>query len=136
MAGLELPAHVVSTDAEGEAVVELVQLERYRDGNAQWETGEIPESVRKEVMARDGNTCRFCGSYVEHPALHHVRYRSQGGKNHPDNLISLHWMFAPRCHEKIHGNKGRWQELGLQVIKTPGVTMLQLERWQRTRRRT
>ena len=133
---LERPS-LFSTDAEGEPVVELSQLEAFRDGDARDETKAIPESVRREVMERDGGICRFCGTHAESPALHHVVYRSQGGKNIPENLITVHWMYAPRCHERMHGPKARlYRPLGLQVIKTPGVTVLQLERWQRTRRRT
>lgn len=135
---LEVLADAASADVEREQVVEhaIAQLElpKLRDGDAKWEMGEIPADVRAEVLARDGGSCRFCGTYVEHPALHHIRYRSEGGKNHPDNLISLHWMFAPRCHERMHGRKKLWQPIGLQVVNTPGLTMLQLERWQRTRR--
>lgn len=134
---LELQASAASASAEREQVVELASLEldKIKDGDGRNETLSVPDSVRAEVMERDGNICRFCGGYVEHPALHHIRYRSEGGRNVPENLISLHWMYAPRCHEKIHSLKRLWQPLGLQVVKTPGVTMLQLERWQRTRRR-
>ena len=135
---LELQASAASTGAEAEQVVELasLELEKYRDGDGRDETLSIPASVRAEVMGRDQNICRFCGSYAEHPALHHVVYRSQGGKHHPDNLISVHWMYSPRCHEKMHGSKARlWRPLGLQVVKTPGVTILQLMRWQQVRER-
>ncbi|MEO6157152.1 MAG: HNH endonuclease signature motif containing protein [Ilumatobacteraceae bacterium] len=107
-----------------------LEPERPREGDAKWETGQIPPALRAEVLARDGGVCRFCGAVPESPAMHHVRYRSEGGLNVLENLITVHWMFAPRCHEKIHANKGRWQEIGLYVAKNPGLTMLQVERWQ------
>lgn len=104
------------------------------DGNAREETKSIPARVREEVLERDKGICRMCGMHAENPALHHVRYKSEGGTNTADNLITVHWMYEPRCHERIHSNKKVWQPLGLAVIATPGVTMLQLRRWQLTKR--
>lgn len=100
------------------------------DGRA--ETLAIPARIRDEVRERDGDLCRVCGSHSEHPALHHVRYRSEGGLHVPDNLVTVHWLYAPRCHEIVHENKGRWQPILLYVARTPGVTALQVARWLRT----
>lgn len=100
------------------------------DGYA--ETKAIPARVRAEVMDRDANLCRVCGAYAEEPALHHVRYRSEGGQHVPENLVSVHWMYAPRCHEVMHANKGRWQPVLLYVARTPGVTAFQVARWLRS----
>jgi len=99
------------------------------DGKA--ETLAIPSSVRTEVNERDGKLCRVCGAHVEEPALHHVRYRSEGGLHVPENLVTVHWMYAPRCHEMMHANKGRWQPVLLYVARTPGVTAFQVARWLR-----
>jgi len=91
-------------------------------------SGDIPASVREEVHARDEHFCRCCGRYVEHPQLHHITYRSQGGRHELGNLISL--CFS--CHaKKAHGPENRtWQELFAQVIDMPGVTAAALARWQ------
>jgi hypothetical protein len=127
-----------SADVEGEQVVEEVRLdllEKLRDGNAKWEVGQIPEALRYEVLDRDKSTCRFCGRFTDAPALHHIRYRSEGGLNHADNLITVHWMYAPRCHERIHDRKRVWQPIGLYVATRPGLTMLQVARWQIAKRR-
>lgn len=110
--------------------VQQFAIDDLKDGDARWETGLIPERIRQEVMDRDGNTCRFCGQHAENPALHHVRYRSEGGKNRPDNLITVHWMYAPRCHEIMHSKKWKYQEAGLYVATRPGLTVLQVLRWQ------
>jgi hypothetical protein len=99
------------------------------DGEA--ETKAIPARVREEVYERDGGVCRMCGSYGESLALHHVRYRSEGGLHVAANLVSVHWMYAPRCHEVAHGMKPRWQPILLYVARTPGVTALQVARWLR-----
>lgn len=82
-------------------------------------------------MERDQHLCRVCGAYVEHPALHHVRYRSEGGLHVITNLVTVHWMYAPQCHEVVHANKRRWQPILLYVARTPGVTALQVVRWLR-----
>lgn len=98
------------------------------DGKA--ETLEIPKALRAEVRDRDGGLCRFCGAWGgDELALHHVRYRSEGGLHVLENLVSVHWMYAPRCHEAAHGDKTRWQPILLQVAQQPGVTALQVARW-------
>lgn len=104
---------------------------RVRGVDGQAETLEIPARVRAEVYERDQNLCRFCGSYVEHPAVHHVLYRSEGGLHVPENLVSVHWMYAPRCHELAHSSKTTWQPILLYVARTPAVTALQVARWLR-----
>lgn len=94
------------------------------------ETKAVPARVRRQVAERDNGLCRVCGSWGgENLALHHIRYRSEGGLHVVENLVSVHWMYAPRCHEVAHANKGLWQPLLLRVALTPGVTALQLRRW-------
>jgi len=106
--------------------------ERYRDGNAKWEFGQIPDHIRAAVAERDQGICRVCGGTVgEAGALHHIVYRSQGGRNVVENLITVHWMFWPRCHERMHSNVRLYRPLEQRVVHAPGVTVLQLLRWQR-----
>ncbi len=88
----------------------------------------LPVSLRREVLDRDGHCCRMCGAYVENPAVHHIEYRSEGGRNELDNLITLHWLYAPRCHEVAHANKGLWQPLLLVAALNPAVTGFALRR--------
>ena len=92
---------------------------------------ELPESIRQAVIERDHGCCRFCGATVENPAVHHVKYRSEGGQHVMTNLVTVHWMFWPRCHEKIHGNKRLWQPILLAVAAMDGVNALQVRRWTR-----
>lgn len=60
----------------------------------------IPLSLRNEILARNGYTCKHCGATAGDPdpynpgrklTLHidHDIPISQGGKNHPDNLRTL-----------------------------------------------
>lgn len=99
--------------------------------DSQGETQSIPARVRAEVTERDGGLCRVCGSWGESLAIHHIVYRSHGGLHVASNLVSVHWMYAPRCHELVHANKGLWAPILLEVARTPGVTALQLRRWAR-----
>ena len=47
---------------------------------------------------RDGYVCRWCQAPGGHLDAHHVLRRSQGGKDEPGNLVSVHRL----CHSYIH----------------------------------
>jgi hypothetical protein len=85
----------------------------------------IPHATRAEIIERDNSCCRMCGVHAEIPHVHHVIYRSQGGKNTSPNLVSLDW----KCHERVHQNKPLWLPILQQVALTPGVNGIQLLRW-------
>ena len=51
----------------------------------------------KQIRDRDGNKCEVCGS-TEALQVHHKIYRSKGGADSPDNLITL----CGECHIKAH----------------------------------
>jgi len=53
--------------------------------------------ISQDIRARDGFKCRHCGS-TENLHVHHIVPRGQGGRNHPDNLITLCF----NCHCKVH----------------------------------
>ncbi len=112
--------------------------------DAKAETLDIPASLRAEVKARDGeNRCRGCGRVVENISVHHVNFGAGMGarrRHDLDNLIQLCFLYpiAPgveACHERAHGRKDYWIPILQQVIATPGMTALQLDRWARGRRR-
>ena len=56
-----------------------------------------PEWMRRKVLARDCGKCRSCSSRYE-LWVHHIRWRSWGGRTEPDNLVSL----CPQCHALVH----------------------------------
>jgi 5-methylcytosine-specific restriction endonuclease McrA len=43
---------------------------------------------RREVFARDGYTCQYCGKHTRDLTLDHVIPRSMGGRDTWDNLVS------------------------------------------------
>lgn len=60
----------------------------------------IPTRVREDTFARDDYTCCWCR--VQGGALdaHHRFRRSQGGKDTPFVLVTVHRL----CHDEIHRN--------------------------------
>lgn len=67
---------------------------------------QINDSVKREVLRRDGYRCTKCNwsheewnrSDPRHLELHHVKPHAQGGKNTEENLITI----CTVCHDKIH----------------------------------
>ena len=104
---------------------------------AKTETLAIPAALRQEVDERDGMHCRVCGKHLgEARALHHIAYggsrQGMGGRREHDlnNLITVCWMWGGNCHDLVHSNKGLWVPLLQQTLQRPGITALQLRRWQ------
>lgn len=100
------------------------------------ETLAIPQAIRDQVDERDQRVCRVCGRYQgDSRALHHIVYGGDsigvGGRriHDVDGLVTVCWMFKG-CHEFVHSNKKLWQPLLLAVVQQPGLTALQLRRWQ------
>lgn len=93
--------------------------------------GLVPSKVRDHVIERDASCCRICGQYVEHPALHHIRFRSQGGLDIPSNLVVVGWQPGHDCHLQIaHGANARyWRDVLLEIAEHPELTGLQVTRW-------
>ncbi len=60
-------------------------------------------NVREYVLFRDGHTCQACKGKSKDKVLevHHIRSRSNGGTDRPDNLITL----CASCHHKHHAEE-------------------------------
>ena len=59
-------------------------------------------SSRKEaVLHRDNYTCQLCGKKNVRLEVHHIIYRSQGGTDDENNLITL----CEDCHSAVHDGK-------------------------------
>ncbi len=58
---------------------------------------ELPEETREQVLRRDKHRCGNCDNHLD-VEVHHIQFRSDGGSNDPDNLITL----CPICHASVH----------------------------------
>lgn len=55
-------------------------------------------SRREAVLYRDNYTCQCCGKKNIRLEVHHIIYRSNGGTDDENNLITL----CENCHSKVH----------------------------------
>lgn len=56
---------------------------------------------REHALCRDNYTCQVCKAKNTRLEVHHIKYRSQGGTDDLDNLITL----CADCHKKVHAGK-------------------------------
>lgn len=78
--------------------------EKSKNASSQPNTGDetektqpAPESLKnKLIFERANQRCEWCGDRTDHPEVHHIEPRSEGGSNHESNLIVL----CPTCHRK------------------------------------
>ena len=57
----------------------------------------VSKELRKMILERDKHQCVCCGN-TEDLQIHHKQYRSKGGTDDPDNLVTL----CAVCHAKQH----------------------------------
>ncbi len=57
-------------------------------------------NVKAYVLNRDNYTCQYCKGGLENRKLetHHIIWKSNGGSDHQNNLITL----CKTCHDKVH----------------------------------
>jgi hypothetical protein len=55
-------------------------------------------NVKQYVLHRDGYACKKCKQDRCKLEVHHILFKSNGGTNSPDNLITL----CSFCHDKLH----------------------------------
>ena len=59
------------------------------------------ETLRQEVLRRDGWRCQSCGT-MTNLEVHHRQFRSRSGHDSEENLITL----CATCHASLHGHAG------------------------------
>lgn len=69
-------------------------------------------AVKKAVAERDNSQCVLCGCPAND--VHHVIFRSHGGKDDVNNCVCL----CRQCHELAHGTNARKIRNKLQEILT------------------
>ncbi|MDJ0663784.1 MAG: DUF222 domain-containing protein [Acidimicrobiia bacterium] len=83
-----------------EGRVQLVGLENGKPVVTSDAAKAIPKAVSRFVKHRDGG-CTVSGCHSRYRLqVHHIRFRSDGGDHHPDNLTTLCWFHH---HVVIHG---------------------------------
>ncbi len=55
------------------------------------------ESLRQQVLRRDGWRCQSCGA-MSNLEVHHKQFRCQSGRDSEENLITL----CTQCHAQSH----------------------------------
>jgi len=55
------------------------------------------ESLRQQVLRRDGWQCQSCGT-MSNLEIHHKQFRSHSGNDSEENLITL----CVDCHRRAH----------------------------------
>ena len=58
---------------------------------------ELYDSLRHQVLRRDGWRCQSCGT-ISNLEVHHKEFRSQSGDDSEQNLITL----CSACHATVH----------------------------------
>ncbi|MFB6245924.1 MAG: HNH endonuclease [Candidatus Nanohaloarchaea archaeon] len=68
----------------------------------------------KLIFERADHKCEYCGDEADHPEVHHIKPRSEGGENKPSNLIVL----CPNCHRKADSGTYSRSKLKYRVRKS------------------
>lgn len=58
-------------------------------------------NIRSAVLNRDSYKCQMCGKKDVRLEVHHIVFRSYGGSNRMDNLVTL----CSDCHKRIHNGE-------------------------------
>ena len=68
-------------------------------------------NTKEMVLARDGYTCQYCkGKHKDSKLeIHHVQFRSDGGSDDADNLVTL----CHTCHSLLHKGKIKLYKIGV-----------------------
>jgi len=97
----------------------------------------LPDTLRREVLARDNYRCRWCGTTNRGVDLHHIEYRRGTSYDRANNLITL----CRAHHSFVHGTRnGAGQTITKKVaqlilnrlVVSPGLTGS--AEWRRLRR--
>jgi hypothetical protein len=91
-------------------------------------------NLREYILHRDGHKCQNpdCKNNDKHPILeiHHIKYRSNGGTDAPNNLITL----CNKCHTTANHKQGKflydWQTNKPKLKSFKDSTFMSIVRWQ------
>ena len=85
-------------------------------------------NTKQFVLSRDSYTCRACKAKQVKLHVHHIIYRSSGGSNTPNNLITL----CEHCHDNVHKSQvskkivKKFNKLVLETKYTASATQMNI----------
>ena len=86
------------------------------------------QTIKQFVLARDNYTCQVCKQKGGKLKVHHIIYRSLGGTNTVDNLITV----CAKCHTTKNHQNGilaKWRQVKKKVAKSyRGATFMNILR--------
>ncbi len=89
-------------------VVEYAKFDTHKLSNpdvkgVQYQKGRMKGSTNTQeyVLCRDQHTCKACKKKTDQMHVHHVIWRTNGGSDLPENLLTL----CEKCHSKAHKNQ-------------------------------
>ena len=114
--------------------LKAIEEGRPAPAGAEYQRGEQYgfDDVRNAVFTRDGYRCVCCGRGVKDGAIlhaHHLKYRSLGGTNRMENLVTV----CDKCHTPVNHQKGGllWKLMDKYKVKNfKGATFMTSVRWQ------
>ncbi|QLG62208.1 HNH endonuclease [Halorarum salinum] len=87
--------------------------------NQKKRTPPAPEKLKnKLIFDRASQQCEWCEESFDHPHVHHIQPRREGGPNKPNNLIVL----CPNCHEKADRESIPRSKLKAKVKRQPKIS--------------
>ena len=87
----------------GQDIIKRASCDSQVDELGKRNTSTIPPATRRLVLARDQHCCGAPGcKHSKFLEVHHIKSRSDGGGNHPENLITL----CSSCHRHLHERGG------------------------------
>lgn len=81
-------------------------------------------SSREHALFRDKYTCQACKAKNIRLEVHHIIYRSQGGTNDLDNLITL----CEHCHDGVHKKRIVLSKKPRKILKLADATVMTILR--------
>lgn len=88
------------------------QLDDEQKRQAQWEEREHAKEAYRLAAVRDDHRCQHPGCNSMEVQIHHIRFRSRGGKNDEANLVSLCFIHHAGDEGPHRSDKWRryWEE--------------------------
>lgn len=85
-------------------------------------------NTKEMVLNRDNYTCQYCGGKHKDSRLnvHHIQFRSNGGSDNQENLITL----CHTCHSLLHKGKIKLDKIGVKKGTLNHATQMNIIRSQ------